>query len=256
MTRVAVTGATGRMGRTVIEAAEDRDDVEVVMAINRDPDTERVGGHRVHPASDLRRMIRERSPEVVVDFTGPYSAVRYAETCAQTGVAFVSGTTGIDNGHEERLRDVAESVPVLHAANFARGVGVLRDVLQEAVAALPGYDVEVVETHHRGKRDAPSGTARDLLSAVEDASGGERERRHGRHGESPREDGEIGVHSLRAGSVTGSHAVVIAGEGEHLRLEHRAGDRSAFAGGALQAAAWIAGRPPGWYELSDVGGGE
>lgn len=254
MIPIAVTGATGRMGRTVLEAAADRDDVEVVAAINRDPDEGEMAGHRVHPAADLRALLSERSPAVLVDFTGPYSAVRYAETCAGAGVAVVSGTTGLDDGHRERLRAAADAVPVMHEANFARGVGVLREAVREAVAALPDYDVEVVETHHRGKRDAPSGTAGDLLSAVDDARGREHDRQYGRHGESAREADEVGVHSLRAGSVTGSHAVVVAGQGEHLRLEHRAGDRSAFAGGALDAAAWIADRRPGWYDLSEVGG--
>ncbi len=256
MTSVAVTGATGRMGRTVIETAADRGDLSVAAAIHRDPGGERVAGHRVRPASELRRILGDRRPDALVDFTGPSTTVRYAETCAETGVAVVSGTTGFDDDQQRRLRDVAGSVPVLHAANFSRGVAVLEDLLRAAVSTLPEYDVELLETHHRGKRDAPSGTARDLLSAVDEASGREHRREHGRRGESLRDDDEVGVHSLRGGSVTGTHTAVLAGEGESLRLEHRAGSRRAFAAGALDAAAWIAGQEPGWYDLRDVGGGE
>jgi len=149
------------------------------------------------------------------------------------------------------VRAASESVPALKAANFARGVQALLDVVGEAVADLPGYDVELVETHHNGKRDAPSGTAKRILAEIE-AGRETGERVHGREGEAPRQAGEIGVHALRAGDVTGEHEVLLAGNHEEVRLTHRAESRGVFAAGALDAAVWLADRDPGWYDFAAV----
>ncbi|MXV60863.1 4-hydroxy-tetrahydrodipicolinate reductase [Natronorubrum sp. JWXQ-INN-674] len=249
--RLGVTGATGRMGREVIAAAADRDDCEVVFAVNRDPADETVDGVEIESAAEFDSLVDDREPTVVVDFTGPESAVDYAATCADADVAFVTGTTGFDDDQREALEAASEAVAVLHAPNFARGVQALLNVVGEAVRNLPGYDVELVETHHNAKRDAPSGTANGLLEEIE-ANGEFTERTHGRVGEDPREAGEIGVHALRAGNVTGEHEVILADNHEELRLTHRAEDRGVFAAGAVDAAAWIAGQKSGWYEFSDV----
>ena len=250
--RVGVTGATGRMGREVLAAVGDHAGCEPVFAVNRTPvDEERVGGVAVESAAEFDTLLTEREPAVVVDFTGPESALGYAAGCADAGVAFVTGTTGFDTAALEELREASEAVPVLHAPNFARGVHALCNVVGEAVRNLPGYDVEVVETHHNGKRDAPSGTAKRLLEEIE-ANGEFTGRAHGREGDQPREAGEIGVHALRAGDVTGEHVVLLAGNHEVLRLTHRAEDRGVFAAGAVDAAAWIAGRKAGWYDFADV----
>jgi 4-hydroxy-tetrahydrodipicolinate reductase len=128
------------------------------------------------------------------------------------------------------------------------------DLVGDAVAALPGYDVELVEAHHSGKRDAPSGTAEAMLDAVDDAREGAPERVPGREGESLRESGEVGVHSLRAGDVPGEHELVLASNHEEVRLQHRATDRGVFAAGALDAAAWLFRRDPGRYAFADVVG--
>ncbi len=249
--RVGVTGATGRMGREVLAAVVDRPDCEPVLAVNRTPTAETVAGVAVEPAGEFAALLADREPAVVIDFTGPESATEYATACAEAGVAFVTGTTGFDDDDRETLAAASESTAVLHAPNFARGVQTLANVLGEAVRSLPGYDVELVETHHNGKRDAPSGTANRLLAEIE-AHGEFTGRTHGRAGESPREAGEIGVHALRAGEVTGSHEVLLAGDGEELRLSHRAGDRGVFAAGAVDAAVYLAGRDPGRYEFSEV----
>ncbi|OYR59064.1 4-hydroxy-tetrahydrodipicolinate reductase [Halorubrum halodurans] len=260
-TRIAVTGAGGRMGREVIEAAAAREDVAVGLAVNRTP-TDPVAGVDVADAARLGDLLADAGgdahADVLVDFTGPESAVEYAETAAEAGVAIVTGTTGFDAGETARLRAASEAVPLLRASNFARGVAALRRAVREAVAAVPGYDVEVTETHHDGKRDAPSGTARTLLDDVagvrEELAGSDAldRRVHGREGDAPRSPGEIGVHARRAGDVTGEHEVLLAGNRETLSLTHRAGDRGVFAEGALDAAAWLAGRDPGWYEFDDV----
>ncbi|WP_066417991.1 4-hydroxy-tetrahydrodipicolinate reductase [Halorubrum aethiopicum] len=263
-TRIAVTGAGGRMGREVLEAAAIREDVAVGLAVNRTP-TDPVAGVDVADAARLDDLIADAGgdahADVLVDFTGPESAVEYAETAAEAGVAVVTGTTGFDSGGTARLCAASEAVPLLRSSNFARGVAALRRAVRDAVAAVPGYDVEVTETHHNGKRDAPSGTARTLLDDVEGvreelAGSDALDRRvNGREGDAPRSPGEIGVHARRAGDVTGEHEVLLAGNRETLSLTHRAGDRGVFAEGALDAAAWLAGRDPGWYEFDDVLGG-
>ncbi|MGQ3411809.1 4-hydroxy-tetrahydrodipicolinate reductase [Natrinema sp. LN54] len=249
--RLGVTGATGRMGREVLSAATGREDCEVVFAVNRDPDGETVEGVDIEPAAEFESLVADREPTAVIDFTGPESADDYARVCAAAGVAFVTGTTGFDDDQYEALEDASEDVAVLHAPNFARGVQALVNVVGDAVRNLPGYDVELVETHHNGKRDAPSGTANRLLEEIE-ANGEFSERTHGREGEAPREAGEIGVHALRAGDVTGEHEIVIAGNHEEVRLTHRAEDRGVFAAGAVDAAVWIAGQKAGWYDFADV----
>ncbi len=249
--RLGVTGATGRMGREVIAAAADHEDCEVAFAVNRAPTDETVDGVTVEPASEFDSLVVDREPTVVIDFTGPESAIEYAEACADAGVAFVTGTTGFSEDDRESLADASEQVAVLHAPNFARGVQALVNVVGEAVQNLPGYDVELVETHHNQKRDAPSGTANRLLEEIE-ANGEFEGRTHGRKGEDPREGAEIGVHALRAGDVTGEHEIILAGNHEEVRLTHRAEDRGVFAAGAVDAAVWIAGQKAGQYEFADV----
>ncbi|WP_430505140.1 4-hydroxy-tetrahydrodipicolinate reductase [Haloparvum sp. PAK95] len=249
--RLAVTGAGGRMGAEVIEAAVDREDVEVVLAVNRS-ETAAVAGVEVELADHFADRLAAVEADVLVDFTGPASAVDYAEICADEGVAFVTGTTGFSDAKLDSVRDASDEVPVLKAANFSRGIAALRRAVREAVAAVPGYDVELTETHHNGKRDAPSGTANTLLDDVEDVRTDLDERVHGREGEAPRSESEIGVHARRAGDVTGEHEVLLAGNDEVLELTHRAGDRGVFAAGALDAAVWLTGREPGWYGFDDV----
>ena len=251
--RIAVTGAGGRMGREVIEAASDRDDCEVALAVNRSP-IDSVAGVEVTDAADLPALLADADPavDVLVDFTGPDSSVEYVAAAAEAGVACVVGTTGFDDAQEAAIAEVAESVPVLRASNFSRGIAALRRAVSAAAEALPGYDVEVTETHHNGKVDAPSGTALTLLEDVEDARPDLNECIHGREGDAPRTEGEIGVHARRAGDFAGEHEVLMAGDENVLELTHRAGSRRVFAAGALDAAAWLAGRDAGAYDFTEV----
>jgi 4-hydroxy-tetrahydrodipicolinate reductase len=251
--RVAVTGAGGRMGREVIEAAGDRGDVSVALAVNRTPvDGGAVAGVPVHDADDLSALLAESDADVLVDFTGPESSADYVEACAEMGVPAVVGTTGFDSTGTARLDAASESIPLLKASNFARGVAALRQAVREAVAAVPDYDVELTETHHNGKRDAPSGTAKSLLDDVESVREDLDERTHGREGDQPRRDHEIGVHARRAGDITGEHEVLLAGNHEALTLTHRAESRGVFAAGALDAAVWLVGRAAGRDDFFDV----
>jgi len=252
-TRIVVTGATGRMGEELIDAAGDRPDVLVVAAVSRTPGSvtaeAAVGTHLDATLAD------EEHVDAVVDFTAPEATAEYASIAADHGVAFVTGTTGLA-GHDAdpvgALDAASESVPVLHASNFSRGIAALRGAVREAAASLPGYDVEVTETHHNGKCDAPSGTALTLVEDVETERPDLTDRQHGREGEQPREADEIGVHARRAGDVTGEHEVLFAGNREALSLSHSAGDRGVFAEGALDAAVALAGRDPGRYAFGDL----
>ena len=259
-TRVAVTGAGGHMGRAVVAAVAEREGLTVALAVNRTP-TEPVAGHDVEDEADLSRLLAERDPDVLVDFTVPEPSTRYVEACAAAGVPAVVGTTGFSDEQAERIATAAGEVPVLRAANFARGVAALRRAIREAVAAVPDYDVELTETHHNRKRDAPSGTALTILDDVEAVREDRRDagrrtdaddRVHGREGEQPREAGEIGVHARRAGDVTGEHELLLAGNHEVLTLTHRAESRGVFAEGALDAADWLVGRPAGEYDFEDA----
>ncbi|WP_122090552.1 4-hydroxy-tetrahydrodipicolinate reductase [Halalkalicoccus subterraneus] len=246
--KVAVTGATGRMGREVMDAAREAD--HEVIGVSHSSAGE-YAGVDIEPADEFGTLLSEHDPDATIDFTLPDPSVSYVQDCAEAGVPAVVGTTGFSDDQYEELRAASEEVPVLQAANFARGIQGLLSAVREAVAALPGYDVELTETHHNGKRDAPSGTANRVLDAIDDVRG-DSPRVHGREGETPREEGEIGVHARRAGDITGEHEVLLAGNHEEVRLTHRAGSRGVFAAGAVEAAEWLAGRSPGWYDFSDT----
>ncbi len=251
MTRLAVTGATGTMGSTVLELAKDRADISVGLAISRSGTDKTVAGVAVRSAETLPAGLGEESIDVLVDFTGPDSSVEYVERAADAGVAAVVGTTGFTEAQRDRLRSAAEREPVLVAANFSRGVRALHAALEPVLERLAAYDIEVTETHHNRKRDAPSGTATELLETIE-TSRESKTRVHGRVGEQPRQAGEIGVHARRAGTIAGEHEILLAGDGEALTLTHRAESRAVFAAGALDAAVWLEGRESGWYSFEEV----
>jgi 4-hydroxy-tetrahydrodipicolinate reductase len=248
MTRVAVTGATGQMGRTVIETAADRDDVAVVCGV--DVEAEAVADVPVHDPERLGETLGEYDVDAVVDFSVPASTVEVARTCADAGVALVTGTTGLEENELSIVQEASDAVPVLRATNFSRGIQALQRALGEALAALPEYDVELQETHHNRKRDAPSGTARTILETI--ASERDLDPVYGREGIQPREDEEVGVLVSRLGDVRGEHEVRLGDNDEVLTIAHRAEDRAVFAAGALDAAAWLAGRNPGWYTFGEV----
>jgi len=248
---IAVAGATGRMGRAVTELAGEREDLTVAFGVGRSPDGSRIAGANIYGAGELPALLEEQRPNVLIDFTTPEASVDIVRSAADAAVPAVVGTTGFDDQHWSALETAAETVPVLVASNFSRGIGALREAVITAIDRLPGYDVEVTETHHHGKRDAPSGTANSLLDAIDEIRGPSR-RVPGRDGEQPREGDEIGVHARRAGGIRGEHEVLLAGNDEVLTLRHRAESRRVFAAGALDAAVWLAGQPPGRYAFADA----
>ncbi len=259
MTRVAILGAGGRLGRRLVALASEHG-IEVVAALAH-PGSASLGtdvgvlagigpvGVQVVPAS----VAALGGAEVILDVSAPGALRSIAGGLA--GRAVVSGVTGGTADDEALWASLAGAGPVLHATNFSLGVAVLVDLAARASRALPDFDLEIVETHHRHKRDAPSGTAWTLAEAVAGARGQVAREvvRSGRSGVGePRQDGEIGMHALRCGDVVGEHTVWLSGSGERVQLGHVATSRDTFAHGALRAAAWIHGRPPGRYDLRSV----
>lgn len=256
-TRLAIIGCTGRMGRALLRLASEDSGLALVAAVTAadDPLIGQDAGVIAGAAGNGVRVAPElsTSADVAIEFTAPAGCVQWARRCAELRLPLVSGTTGLTQQDRDTLADAARSIPLLWAANMSIGVNLLLRLLQQAAAALPGWDVEIVEAHHRRKVDAPSGTARAMLDAVCQARGVDPldVATYGRFGQcGPRTDGEIGVHAVRMGSVVGLHEVDFASPHETLTLRHDASSRDAFAAGALRAAKWLAGRPAGLYDVA------
>ena len=254
MTRIAVTGALGRMGTLVIQEAARIEGMELVAGLDVIGAGEPLpGGLLVKDASRLEEVIIESKPDVLIDFTIAKAAVENACTAASLGVDLVIGTTGISPEQHSQMRAAIEgNVAAVISPNFAVGVNLFWKLVADAAASLKGYDfdIEIIEAHHNQKKDAPSGTALATVEAIASALG-EKEIVHGRQGLMPR-GREIGVHAVRGGDIVGDHTVLFAGSGERLEIKHQAHSRSAFASGAVRAAAWVTGKKPGIYSMADV----
>ena len=228
MISISVFGAGGRLGRAIATAAEGRGELRLV-----DPD----------------------EADVFVDFSVPEALDSHLDAAVAAGKPILVGTTGLGEAHHQRIDAAAQKVAVIHAPNTSVGVALLRHLVEEAAAKLgPEWDVEIVEMHHKDKRDAPSGTALLLGGAAAKGRGGTLEdlARFDRMAGGAREEGTIGFASLRGGTVAGEHQVIFAGEGERIELGHRADSRMIFARGALRAALWLADKPAGRYTMADV----
>jgi len=249
---VALLGAQGQMGVALVAALEEAADLRLAACV------ERAG----HPAlgtmiagvaltDDLEGAVA--AAELVIDFSLPAATARAVAVAARLGRPFVSGVTGLDAAQEAELAAAAQIIPVVHAPNMSLGVHLLEHLLREAARRLPlEYDIELVEMHHRRKRDAPSGTARRWAAALQ----AERERLepiYGRRGETgPRPPQELGIHALRGGDVVGEHRVIFAGPGERIVFVHQAESRAAFVQGVLRAARFALERSPGRYGMAAV----
>ncbi len=237
MTRICVLGPSGRMGRAVIEAAG----TNVAAVIDQ------------QDAHDIGRALD--ATDVYIDFTTPASTRGAAIAATPRRKAAVIGTTGLSHADDEAIATLAQVAPVVVAANFSVGVNLLLGLVKQAARALPDWDAEVVETHHNKKRDAPSGTALAIARSIAAGRGVDYDsvKRHTRDGDiGPRPAGEIGVSTVRGGDVIGEHVATFFGAAERIEIAHRATSRAIFAAGAVRAALWVVGKPPGRYDMLDV----
>lgn len=251
LVRIALFGAGGRMGAAVLDAAAGRADLKVVYALVRKGSEMQGYEYRgVKYSSDLEGALVHA--DVLLDFSVPDSTESALKACLVAGKPLVTGVTGLSVELKSQLAAAGSHIPVLVAPNMSLGVALLTRMVEQAAKVLgPDFDVEIHEAHHKHKRDAPSGTAIALGETVARARGvpvpG---KNHDRSG--PRQPGSIGYSVVRAGDIVGEHTVLFAGAGERLELSHRAQNRMGFAQGALSAACWIAGQPPGFYGLADT----
>ena len=236
--KIAILGAAGRMGRKLCELAP-ATGLEVVA--------------RVDVADGYDRTWPDET-EGIVDFSYHAALPPAITKAAAQGIAYVIGTTGITPEEQRAVDDAAKKIPVVQSGNYSLGVNLLLALVNRAATVLgPEYDIEVVEMHHRHKKDAPSGTALMLAKSAANGRGEADGFLYGRHGDiGERPVGEIAIHALRGGSVVGDHTVMFAGELERVELTHKAQDRAAFAAGALKAIAWAKNCPPGIYTMQDV----
>lgn len=259
VTKIVVSGALGRMGRTILEAALELPNIEIVGAIET---AEKLGGqkairfqNREIPAAAHISEMRIPTGTVVIDFSNPIQTRELAHYCAPLGAKLVVGTTGLSDSDQALLHQVSQTTAVLVSSNMSVGVQVLVSMLEQVARQLPDYDIEIVEWHHRRKKDSPSGTALMLGDAAARARQLKLSEvaRHGRHGLlGERSRHEIGFHAVRGGDIVGEHIVVVAGEGEHLELRHSAHSRMTFARGALRAAMFLSDKPRGYFTMRDV----
>lgn len=261
--RVAITGAAGRMGKVLIEAVQDSQVATLGAAIVHPESTligadagevAGVGRLGVVMAGKLTDVLDDF--DVLVDFTFPDLTLENLAVCQAHGKQMVIGTTGLTEAEKVQVERAAESVPVVFAPNMSVGVNVALNLLKTAAKVLgDDYDVEIIETHHRHKKDAPSGTALRMGEVIADALG--RDLRecavYGREGfTGERSRTEIGFETIRAGDVVGDHTVLFAGIGERIEITHKASSRMTFAKGAMRAAEWLSGKPAGLYDMQDV----
>jgi 4-hydroxy-tetrahydrodipicolinate reductase len=258
--KLAIFGATGRMGLAVARLAHTAQDIEIVGGICSDQDPG--VGRDIGELAGLGQIGVVTTPDVasgllgadvVIDFSNAAAIAQLVTIAARQRVAVVSGTTNIDDAAKKALDRAAQTVPVLWSPNMSLGVQVLAELVEQAVKKLGlGFDVEITEIHHRRKVDSPSGTAKRLADAARQARSELREI-HGRSGDvGARTDEEMAVYGLRGGDVIGDHTVYLFGQGERLELTHRASNRDLFAHGALTAARFLIGKPPKRYTIADV----
>jgi 4-hydroxy-tetrahydrodipicolinate reductase len=240
MTRVIIIGSKGRMGHALVACAANFRDLNVIAQVDR--------------GDDLRTVIGES--DVLVDFSWHASTADIAAFCAKHRKPLVIGTTGQSDADRAKILKLKSKIPIVWTSNFSTGVNTLFWLTRKAAEILgPDFDLEVVEMHHRLKKDAPSGTAKSLAEILADVRQLQLEKavRHGRAGiVGERTSGEIGIHSIRGGDVVGDHTVIFANTGERVELTHKASSRDTFANGALRAAQWVVKQKPGLYDMQDV----
>jgi 4-hydroxy-tetrahydrodipicolinate reductase len=259
---VAVAGATGRMGHMLIEAIRASGDCRLAgaldiaasPAIGNDAAAFLGTASGVPVTADVRQGLA--NAQVLIDFTRPEGTLAHLKLCRELGVKAVIGTTGFNEAQKRQIEDYARDIAIVFAPNMSVGVNVTLKLIEMAAQALAtGYDIEVIESHHRHKVDAPSGTALKMGEVIAQALGRDLKKhgvfaRHGVTGE--RDPSTIGFSSIRGGDIVGDHTVLFAGTGERIEITHKASSRATYAQGSLRAVRFLANRPPGLYDMFDV----
>lgn len=262
-TRIAVSGAAGRMGKCLIEAVSLASGVELTVAIERADSSlmgadagelAAIGKNGVNLVSDIRQLVRD--VDVLIDFTSPQATLVNAEICADAGIAMVVGTTGFSPDQKIQFVNTTRELPVCMASNFSTGVNLCFSLLNVAAKVLgDDVDIEIFEAHHKHKVDAPSGTALRMGEVVAQVLGRDLEKVavFGREGQTgARDRATIGFTAQRGGDVVGDHTVSFFAEGERVEISHKASSRMPYANGAVRAAKWLAKKPVGVYDMQDV----
>lgn len=258
--KLAISGAAGRMGRRIVALAIDSENFEIISAKDRTdhPDFGRDAGLLAN-LLELGVKVEDKykpGADVVIDFSLPEAVQETIDYCIDQKAALVMGTTGLSDDQLQNLESASKRIPVIYGTNMSVGMNVLFSLVGK-VANLLGedYDIEIVEEHHRFKKDSPSGSALTLAENICSETGRPYPGSlvHGREGkDAVRKQGQIGMHAVRCGDITGVHSVMYSTLGETITINHRASNRDNFVRGAIRAAAWLAGKKPGWYSMMDV----
>lgn len=261
MTRIAIAGAAGRMGRNLIIACDEADDMALTQALEQasspalGTDSGILAGLEPNSIPIVDRLDPDAF-DTMIDFTHPSATTRHVDFCLQHDKKMVIGTTGCDSSLEQKLTEAGQKIAIVYAPNMSVGVNLCLELLQIAASVLgDSVDIEVIEAHHRHKVDAPSGTALKMGQVVADTLGRSLDECavYGRHGQTGARDRKtIGFETIRAGDIVGEHTVMFADEGERVEITHKATDRMTFARGAMRACRWIAQRKHGLYAMRDV----
>jgi 4-hydroxy-tetrahydrodipicolinate reductase len=262
MTKIAITGAAGRMGKALLEAVNQTPGAEVSAALERPGssvigvDAGELAGIGKLNVTIVDNIVSAEAFDVLIDFTRPEVTLANLAVCRQRGSAMVIGTTGFDEAQKAQIAEAAEDIGIVFAPNMSVGVNLCLKLLQMAAKVLGDeVDIEVIEAHHRHKVDAPSGTALRMGEVVAEALGRDLKdcAVYGREGVTGERDRKtIGFETIRAGDIVGDHTVLFAGDGERVEITHKASSRMTFAGGAVRAAQWLMGRDSGLYDMQDV----
>ncbi|MBI5185570.1 MAG: 4-hydroxy-tetrahydrodipicolinate reductase [Nitrospinae bacterium] len=265
MVRVVVAGAGGKMGRNIAVAAHNTQGVELAGGtemegsglIGRDiGELAGIGPIGKTVLADFRAAMQKGNADMAIDFTAPEATIRHLAAAVELKKGMVIGTTGMEKSHQEEIKRASEKIPIVFAPNMSVGINLMLRLVCEAANALgEEYDIEIIEAHHRLKKDAPSGTAMKLAEELARATNKNLDEagvfaRKGMIG--ARKRGEIGIQTIRAGDIIGDHTVLFGGLGERIEITHRASSRETFALGAVRAALWLEGRAPGLYSMMNV----
>jgi len=258
--KLLIIGAAGRMGRLILSLAVQDEDFQIVGAVERTahPDTGKDAGLLAGIESIGIEIAAEHpsGADVVIDFSQPEAVKSSVDYCLKNDSALVMGTTGLSDQQRQKLKSAAGKIPVLYGTNMSAGMNVLFSLVGKVASMLgEDYDAEIIEQHHRFKKDAPSGTALTLAENISKATNRDYPAClvHGRGGQdSLRKKGTIGIHAIRAGNITGRHEVIFGTLGETVTLSHSAQSKTPFAQGALRAAKWLIDKQPGYYSMTNV----